>query len=120
MEMDISKIKKPVEDYKGNVSVQTGFPSPATHYREPTIDLNKELSTSRDATFFVRVKSNDWKEYNILKDDVLIIDRSLKPTEKQLVLVIIEGNFDVQYFDKEAQDEVVLWGVLTYIIHKAI
>ncbi len=112
------KIRRAKENYTGNRSVQTGFPSPATHYREPMIDLNKELSSSRDATFFVRVKGDSWKAYNILDQDVLIIDRSLPATSGKLALVIIDGKFDVRRISDEQPVE--LWGVINYIIHKAI
>lgn len=114
----LKKVKRAKEDYSGNRSVQTGFPSPATHYREPMIDLNKELSSSRDATFFVRVKGDTWKAFNILDQDVLIIDRALEAESGKLGLVITPEGFDVQ---RIARNETVeLWGMISYIIHKAV
>ena len=56
MNLDIKKLQRDIANYSGNKSVETGFPSPATHYREPVIDLNKELTSSQDATFYVRIK----------------------------------------------------------------
>ena len=41
--LQAGKIKKQTPNHKASVSTQTGFPSPATHYLEPSIDLNKEL-----------------------------------------------------------------------------
>ena len=117
-ELQPHKVKRAKEDYAGNRSVQTGFPSPATHYREPMIDLNKELSSSRDATFFVRVKGDTWKEYNILDQDVLIIDRALHPSQGKLALVVTPDGFDVQRIDTNKTVE--LWGMISYIIHKAV
>lgn len=119
MNIDIKKIQRSIADYSGNKSVQTGFPSPATHYREPVIDLNKELTSSQDATFYVRIKGNEWKKYNIHNQDVLVVDRALKPTKNRLTLVIIAGDFDIIRFTNN-NSNIELWGVITYIIHKAV
>ncbi|WP_299148602.1 S24 family peptidase [uncultured Dokdonia sp.] len=118
MKTEPQKVKRAVTDYSGNRSVQTGFPSPATHYREPMIDLNKELSSSRDATYFVRVKGDSWKSHNILDKDVLIIDRAQVVQEGKLALVITEEGFDVQRIN--ASKPIELWGMISYIIHKAV
>ena len=82
------------------------------------IDLNKELSSSRDATFFVRVKGDSWKSHNILDKDVLIIDRAQVAQEGKLALVITEEGFDVQRIN--ASKPIELWGMISYIIHKAV
>lgn len=95
MELKIKKIQRALVDYNGNTSVQTGFPSPATHYREPVIDLNQALTTSKEATFYVRVKGNEWRDFNILDQDILVIDRALSPALDTLALVIEEGDFNV-------------------------
>ena len=119
MSLDIKKLQRSTANYSGNKSVQTGFPSPATHYREPVIDLNKELTSSQDATFYVRVKGSSWKKFNIHNEDVLVVDRASKARYNNLVLVIIEGDFDIQRITKD-NSKIELWGVITYIIHKAV
>lgn len=120
IDQELVKIKRGEGTYTGNRSVQTGFPSPATHYREPMVDLNKELSSSRDATFFVRVNGNTWKHLNILDQDVLIIDKSQKPQHNQLALVIDKDSFKVVRIGDSSLTTYMLWGVITYIIHKAV
>lgn len=116
----IGKIKKPDTRHRAEVSKQTGFPSPATHYMEPTIDLNKELVTSKDATFFVRIKGNAWSEHMILNNDVLIIDKAIKPSFDDLVLVVKDGGFDVLRIPFDiSKEEFTVWGTITYIIHAA-
>lgn len=119
MELDIKKIKRSQADYKGNISVQTGFPSPATHYREPVIDLNEVLTSSKDATFYVRVSGEQWSDFNILDQDVLVIDRALPPSNNALALVIKEGAFEVMRLQHTDLD-IELWGLIAYIIHKAV
>lgn len=114
------KIKKVENRHAAEVSKQTGFPSAATHYMEAPIDLHKELTITKDATFYVRVSSNAWSNFNIHKNDVLIVDRSLRPHVSDLALVVQEGEFTVVRipFDRQ-EEEFVLWGVITYIIHYA-
>lgn len=112
------KIKKVEQRHAPEVSKQTGFPSPATHYLEPSIHLDQELITNRDATFFVRIDSDELADFLINKNDVLIIDRSLYPKENNLAMVVVEGEFKViRIPPKEKSTTFTLWGVITYIIH---
>jgi len=119
--------------------VKAGFPSPADDYVEKTIDLNSELIKNPPATFFVKVDGDSMTDANIFKDDILIIDKSIEPSNNKIVLAIVNGEFTVKrlkilnniitlqaenskYNDiiitKEMDFEV--WGVITYIIHKAL
>ena len=109
-------IKKSEINYRVKPSVQTGFASPATHYTEPRIDLNETLVTNQSATFYVRVVSNVFVECGINENDVLIVDKSLTPKNNQLVVVISEESFKVVKFNQSSKTEVILWGVITYII----
>lgn len=121
--MEISssgKLKGATYRHAPEVSKQTGFPSAATHYMETPIDLHKELMIHKDATFYIRVGSDAWSEFNILKNDVLLVDRSLTPNFDDVALMVQDGEFKVSRiaFDRE-QEEFTLWGVITYIIHYA-
>jgi DNA polymerase V len=121
MEIRLSgKIKKIDNRHAPEVSKQTGFPSAATHYTETPIDLHKELSLNKDATFYIRIDGNEWVAYSILKNDVLIIDRAVQPRFDDLALVVQEGEFKILRipFDNK-QKAFTLWGVITYIIHAA-
>jgi len=112
------KIKKQAPNHKASVSTQTGFPSPSTHYLEPSIDLNKELIVHKDATFYVRVFGNEWSEFSMLDSDVLIIDRALTPKVGNLVLIVQLGVFKVIRFPTTSgSTSFTVWGTITYIIH---
>lgn len=111
------KIIRSKDRHAPEVSLQTGFPSAATHYREAPIDLHNELIYNQDATFFIRVEGNSWKKFNICHNDVLIIDRSFKLKQNRLVLVVQDGEFDIiRFAENQAKSEFLLWGIITYII----
>ena len=116
----VNLVKKSKKSYRVARPKQTGFSSPATHYTEPRIDLNSELITNPSATFYVRVIDNSFNEYAILKDDVLIIDKSIIPKNNQLAIVIIDGGFQIKRIDINSKEALQLWGVITYIIKSTL
>jgi len=121
MEIEISgKIYKKTDRHAAEVSKQTGFPSAATHYTEQSIDLHEKLTINKNATFYIRIGSDTWKSFGIRNKDVLIVDRSTCATFDNLALVVKNGEFLILRipFDR-AQESFTIWGVITYIIHKA-
>jgi DNA polymerase V len=113
-------VQKSKKSYRVARPKQTGFSSPATHYTEPRIDLNTELISNPSATFYVRVIDDSFGEFDIYKDDVLIIDKSLTPKNNQLAVVIKEGAFQIERINDDANEELQLWGVITYIIKSTL
>lgn len=117
---DIWRIQKSKKNYRVASPTQTGFSSPATHYNEPRIDLNDVLVKNASSTFFIRVADDSFEEFNILKRDVLIVDKSLSAKENNLAVVIKEGNFEVFKIEKNLTEEITVWGIITHIIKSAI
>jgi len=115
------KVKRSKDKHTPEVSLQTGFPSAATHYREASIDLHNELVSNQDATFFIRVDGNFWDKFNIHHNDVLIIDRSFKLKNGRLALVVQDGEFNIiRFSDRSGDSEFLLWGIITYVINSVI
>jgi len=121
-----------------SASVEAGFPSPADDHLERGIDLNDELVRNPAATFYVRVKGESMRDAGIHPGDLLMIDRSVTPADKQIVVAMIDGEFTVKRFRKrngkitlEAENpafhpieigedqELTIWGAVIYIIHQA-
>lgn len=117
--------------------VEAGFPSPADNYLERSIDLNEELIGNHAATFCVRVRGESMRDAGIHSGDVLIIDRSLRPVDRQIVVAIINGEFTVKRYRRKGdrifleaenpafkpieiteEQDFRIWGVVTYTIHK--
>jgi DNA polymerase V len=121
-----------------SASVEAGFPSPADDHMERGIDLNEELIRNPAATFLIRVKGESMRDAGIHSGDTLIVDRSVTPYDRQIVVAMIDGEFTVKRFRKrigkiflEAENpafepievgedqELTIWGSVTYIIHQA-
>lgn len=121
-----------------SASVEAGFPSPADDHLERGIDLNEELIRNPAATFLVRVKGESMRDAGIHTGDTLIVDKSVSPSDRQIVVAMIDGEFTVKRFRKvngrvfleAANDsfapievgenqELTIWGAVTYIIHQA-
>jgi DNA polymerase V len=117
-------------------TVSAGFPSPAEDHIEAKLDLNELLIKHPAATFFMRVSGNNMAQAGIQHNDVLVIDRSIKPRDGKIVVAIIAGQFTVRYCRKtkngvalfvekdgyamtktSSEEEVAIWGVVTSVIH---
>ena len=115
--------------------VSAGFPSPASEYVERDIDLNEWLIRNRLATYIVRVEGNSMAG-EIHPDDRLIVDRSLEPRHRDVVVACVDGEMlvkrliveDGRYFlvaenplypavELNGDRETVIWGVATHCIH---
>ena len=71
----------------------TGFASPAQGYEEQNIDLNRLLVPNPPATFFMRLTSGDMAELGLMRDSILVVDRSKDPANNSIVLIRHEGQF---------------------------
>ena len=78
---EILKIKIQNKSYHQfySCAVTAGFPSPADDYLESKLDLNDYLIKHPSATFFVRVVGDSMVNAGIHNNDIIIVDRSIKP-----------------------------------------
>jgi DNA polymerase V len=76
--------------------VPAGFPSPAADYEEDKLDLNRYLIKNPAATFFVRVTGYSMMGAGIYSGDLLVVDRSLEPRDKSVVIAVIDGELTVK------------------------
>ncbi|WP_031485287.1 LexA family protein [Maridesulfovibrio frigidus] len=118
--------------------VAAGFPSPADDYIDKKMDLNEHLIRNPTATFFVRAYGDSMQDANIQSGDILIVDRALDAANNSIVIAVFNGELTVKRL-KQAGNKLFLmpenkdfpklevtedtsfeiWGVVTYIIHKA-
>lgn len=117
--------------------ISAGFPSPAQDYIEENLDLNEYLIEHPMATYFVKVEGYSMINAGIYPGDILIVDRSLEPAHKKIVIAIVDGELTVKRLLSEKEKWYLapdnpefepieinedmnfkIWGVVTYAIHK--
>jgi DNA polymerase V len=117
--------------------VKAGFPSPADEYLEKTIDFNQFLVQHPAATFCMRVSGSSMTGASINDGDILVIDRSLEPTNNRIVVAAVDGDLTVKRLNKSGNKILLMpenpeyqpleikdssfeiWGVVTFVIHYA-
>lgn len=83
-------------------TVVAGFPSPAEQYTEPPLDLNEFLVRHPAASFFVRVAGDSMAGAGISEGDLLVVDRSLRPKDGDIIIASVDGEFTVKTFRRDA------------------
>lgn len=120
-------------------SVHAGFPSPAADYTGERIDIVREMNQHPETTFYARVSGESMVDAGIFDGDILVVDRSLYPQNGDFVIAAIDGEFMLKEYqiDKNGDgawliphndqykpvhvtvvNEFMVWGVVTYNIHK--
>ena len=118
--------------------VPAGFPSPADDFMASALDLNEHLIQHPQATYFVRVSGESMVDAAIYSGDILVVDRSIRPVHDKIVIAAVNGELLVKRLYKrngrhalisenktyppitlDPESEVVIWGVVTFIIHQA-
>jgi DNA polymerase V len=120
-----------------SAAVPAGFPSPADDYIENHLDLNEHFIQHPAATFYVRVKGESMSGAGIFSDDILIVDRSLKPTHGAIVIAVLDNELTVKRLHKRngkielrpenpafpvieinGDMELIIWGVVSGVTRK--
>lgn len=120
-------------------AVQAGFPSPAEDYIEKKLDINELVVQHPSATFFVRVEGDSMQDAGIHSGDILVVDRSLEAKNGKVVIAVLNGEFTVKRLKVDSEgiylvpenprfpaikvgeeSECTIWGVVSYVIHKAL
>ena len=81
--------------------VAAGFPSPADDYLEDKIDLNQYLVKHPASTFLVRASGNSMINAGIFPNDILVVDKSIKAENGNVVIAIIDGELTVKRYLKK-------------------
>jgi len=115
--------------------VQAGFPSPADDSMMAKLDLNQHLIKNPNATFFMRAGSDSMISAGIKENDLLLIDRSIKPKNNSIVIAVVDREFMVRrlkimgkniylmsenekFTHAKLDEDFHIWGVVTSVIHR--
>ena len=128
-------IKKPLPILESGVSA--GFPSPAEDHLDLSLDLNEYIVKHPSSTFYIYAKGDSMIDSNIQDGDLMVVDKSINPNNKSIVIAVINGEFTVKrilYIDKKmylspdnkkynpieitTDMDFEIWGVVTHVIHQ--
>ena len=117
--------------------VSAGFPSPADDFKELRISIDQEVVRNEEATFYARVSGESMQGAGLDDGDLLVIDRSLEPQDDKIAVCFIDGSFTVKRLKVDVDcvylmpenknykpikvsegDELLLWGIVTYVVKK--
>lgn len=100
--------------------VHAGFPSPAESLTEAPLDLEGYLLRHREASFLMRSRGDALRIHGIFDNDLLVVDRALTPWPGCVAVMVVDGGLRVMSWppDRECGQEVTLWGVVRWSIHK--
>lgn len=120
-----------------NAGISAGFPSPAGDFKQERISLDKELIKNKEATFFARVSGESMINAGLEDGDLIVIDRSLEPTNNKIAVCFIDGEFTVKRLqvkknkiwlnpentnykaiEVKENNELIIWGIVTNVIKK--
>ena len=113
----------------------SGFGAAADDYMERGIDLNEQLIRNKPATYFMRVKGNSMINAGIFNEDIVIVDRSIKPKNGKIVIAVLNGEMLIRRYEQTINklrlipettklspidvsefSDFKIWGVVVYVI----
>jgi DNA polymerase V len=114
----------------------TGFPSPAQEWIEPSLNVANLLIVHPSTTFFMQVAGDAMVGMGIHEGDIVVVDRALELTEKQVIVAILGETCTIKQLEM-LPDSLVLhsahpaylpidvsnrldfhvWGVVTCVLH---
>lgn len=119
--------------------ISAGFPSPADDFKEIRISLDNELVKNKEATFYARVSGESMENAGLSNGDLIIIDRSLQAENNKIAVCFLDGEFTVKRIIKKGKklflkpennrykeveinenNELLIWGIVTYVIKSVI
>lgn len=81
-------------------TIPAGFPSPAEPYISDYLDFNQYLIKNQAATIAVRCGGDSMQDAGISRNDLLIIDRSLTPKHRDIVMADLGNEFTIKRLHK--------------------
>lgn len=117
----------------------TGFPSPADDSLESTLDINEYLRLNKDATFYCKCIGDSMKP-TLEEGDILVVDRSIKPTDGSIIICLFNSELLVKQLQvefgkatllslnpkypplqfEEDSSELIIWGVVKSVVKELI
>lgn len=117
--------------------IAAGFPSPASDYLEPGLDLNEYLVPNKAASFMFTVTGDSMSGVGIMDGDKVVVDRSIDPVHGKIVIAVVNSEYTLKrlfHFNgrlelraenaaylpirMEEGSELEIWGVVVGVVRK--
>lgn len=118
--------------------IRAGFPNPAEEAGGFALDLNEYLIKRPVSTYYLRVEGDSMVGAGITSGDLVVVDKSLPAKSGDIVVAAVDGDFTLKRLKKQGSEvwlmpenphyqpialheatDAALWGVVTFVIHKA-
>ncbi|MDE2030976.1 MAG: transcriptional repressor LexA [Patescibacteria group bacterium] len=80
--------------------VKAGFPSDVTEELNDTVNLDDYLVTKKDNTFMLEVDGDSMIDAHIADGDMVLVEKTDKAKDGQIVIANVDGEFTMKYFKK--------------------
>ncbi|CAL2102430.1 Protein UmuD [Tenacibaculum sp. 190130A14a] len=120
-----------------DIGISAGFPSPTNDFEETRISLDEELIRNKETTFFAKVSGQSMINAGLDDNDLLVIDRSIPPTNGKIAVCFLDGEFTVKRLRVEhdkvwlkpenpeypiieitEENNFIVWGIVTNVIKR--
>ncbi|EID76717.1 LexA family protein [Imtechella halotolerans] len=127
----------PIEIAYLDTGISAGFPSPTEDFTEQRLSLDKLLIKNKQSTFFARVSGQSMIDAGLNDNDLLVIDRSIPPSDNRIAVCFLDGEFTVKRLKVEKdgvwlqpanpkyhpikineENHFVIWGIVTNVIKR--
>ncbi len=81
--------------------MSAGFPTSGDDDVERKLELNEHLIKNPDTTFFLKVSGSSMIKAGIHHHDILIVDRSLEPSDGKIVIASLNGELTVKRIHRQ-------------------
>jgi DNA polymerase V len=114
-----------------------GFPNPTDDYAESPLNLHDLVVRHPHATFFIRIKGDSMRGACITSGDVVVVDRALTAAHNKIVVArvgdtlllkrvriqqrkifLLSDPSELPVIELRQQDDMEIWGVVTYCVHR--
>ena len=124
-----------------DLGIKAGFPIPLDNdEKSQDIDLLRMICPHPNASYLIRVEGDSMIDAGIRSGDIIIVDKSRRdPSPSEVAVCELNGEYTLKRFERRPggegwlvpanpaypeirvteQDDFSIWGVVTYIIHKA-
>lgn len=116
--------------------VAAGAPSPADDHIDCHLNVNEYLIKKPATTFLVRAEGDSMINAGIYENDILVVDRAIKPVDGKIVIAVVNGELTVKRLSEKPnhlcllpenprykpieiteETEFHIWGVVQHVLH---